>query len=145
MLFAHALRVSELCQLEWDNVDLKRGTLTVNRVKGGTPSTQYLDRFEINGLKGLRKADEYSRWVFTTERNQQFSPRGIHKIVAEAGQAAHFEFSIHPHMLRHSKGYQLANKGTDTRLIQGYLGHRNIQHTCLYTELDPRRFKGLER
>jgi type 1 fimbriae regulatory protein FimB/type 1 fimbriae regulatory protein FimE len=55
--------------------------------------------------------------------------------------AAGIEFPIHPHMLRHATGYKLANDGQDTRAIQHYLGHRNIQHTTRYTELAPDRFK----
>ena len=50
--------------------------------------------------------------------------------------------SVHPHMLRHGKGYQLASEGVDTRAIQAYMGHKNIQHTVLYTQLNPKRFKG---
>ena len=50
-------------------------------------------------------------------------------------------FSIHPHMLRHACGFKLANDGHDTRALQHYLGHRNIQHTVRYTEMAPDRFK----
>jgi type 1 fimbriae regulatory protein FimB len=54
------------------------------------------------------------------------------------GKAAGFDaLAIHPHMLRHACGYDLANRGNDTRLIQGFLGHQNIQHTVRYTELAP--------
>jgi site-specific recombinase XerD len=49
-------------------------------------------------------------------------------------------FPVHPHMLRHACGYYLASKGQDTRAIQAYLGHKNIQHTVRYTELAPGRF-----
>jgi site-specific recombinase XerD len=50
-----------------------------------------------------------------------------------------------PHMLRHACGFALANKGHDTRALQAYLGHRNIQHTVRYTELSPDRFKDFWR
>ena len=50
-------------------------------------------------------------------------------------------FPAHPHMLRHACGFALANKGHDTRALQAYLGHKNIQHTVRYTELSPTRFK----
>ena len=50
--------------------------------------------------------------------------------------------SVHPHMLRHACGFYLANKGMDTRAIQHYLGHRNMQHTVRYTQLDATRFVG---
>jgi hypothetical protein len=55
---------------------------------------------------------------------------------------AGFTFQAHPHMLRHACGYKLANDGVDTRALQHYLGHKNIQHTVRYTELAPDRFKG---
>ena len=61
--------------------------------------------------------------------------------IARAGELAAFPFPIHPHMLRHSAGYKLANDGHDTRAIQQYLRHRNITHTVRYTELSPERFK----
>jgi hypothetical protein len=61
-------------------------------------------------------------------------------MVERAGTAAKLGFKAHPHMLRHACGYKLANDGHDTRALQAYLGHRNIQHTVRYTELTPTRF-----
>jgi site-specific recombinase XerD len=66
-------------------------------------------------------------------------------MVARAGIEAGLELTVHPHMLRHGKGYQLASEGVDTRAIQAYMGHKNIQHTVLYTQLNPKRFKGFGR
>ena len=57
-------------------------------------------------------------------------------MVARLGVAAE-GFPKHPHMLRHACGFKLANDGVDTRSLQAYLGHRNIQHTVRYTELAP--------
>ena len=65
----------------------------------------------------------------------------VRKLLARAGESAKIGFPIHPHMLRHSTGYKLANDGHDTRPIQHYLGHKNIQHTVRYTELAAGRFK----
>jgi type 1 fimbriae regulatory protein FimB/type 1 fimbriae regulatory protein FimE len=59
----------------------------------------------------------------------------------KAARAAGINFPVHPHMLRHATGFYLVNTGQDTRAIQLYLGHRNIQHTLGYTELSPQRFK----
>ena len=64
-------------------------------------------------------------------------------MVRRLGDRAGFDFPVHPHQLRHACGYTLANKGTDTRTLQAYLGHRNIQHTVRYTELSPTRFRDL--
>jgi site-specific recombinase XerD len=74
-------------------------------------------------------------FVFTSERGAPFTTAGFAKLTERAGAAAKLPFKAHPHMLRHACGYALANKGHDTRAIQGWLGHRNIQHTVRYTEL----------
>jgi site-specific recombinase XerD len=79
------------------------------------------------------------------ERGTPFSNRGFQAMVERAARAAGFNMKIHPHMLRHSCGYKLANDGVDTRTIQTYLGHKSIQHTVRYTELAPTRFKSLFR
>ena len=81
--------------------------------------------------------------MFVSERHAPFTTGGFRKLVARLGVAAGFEFPVHPHMLRHACGFQLANRGTDTRTLQAYLGHKNIQHTVRYTELAPQRFRGL--
>jgi type 1 fimbriae regulatory protein FimB/type 1 fimbriae regulatory protein FimE len=81
--------------------------------------------------------------VFVSERGAPFDTSGIRKKIAQLGVAAGIDFPVHPHMLRHACGYHIANLGTDTRTLQAYLGHRNIQHTVKYTELSPARFKNL--
>ena len=69
----------------------------------------------------------------------------VRKLVARAGRKAKLGFPVHPHMLRHACGFALANAGHDTRAIQQYLGHKNIQHTVRYTELVPNRFRDFWR
>jgi site-specific recombinase XerD len=83
--------------------------------------------------------------VFVSERGAPFSAAGFAKLIERAGQAAGLGFKAHPHMLRHACGYKLANDGKDTRSLQAYLGHRNIQHTVKYTELSATRFKDFWR
>jgi hypothetical protein len=66
-------------------------------------------------------------------------------MIERVGAAADSGLKVHPHMLRHACGYALANAGHDTRALQAYLGHKNIQHTVRYTELAPTRFKDFWR
>jgi site-specific recombinase XerD len=82
-----------------------------------------------------------SRYVFVTERGGPATTAGFLKTIARTGEAAKLSFPIHPHMLRHSTGYKLANDGHDTRALQHYMGHKNIMHTVRYTEIAPNRFK----
>jgi type 1 fimbriae regulatory protein FimB/type 1 fimbriae regulatory protein FimE len=79
--------------------------------------------------------------VFVSERGGPFTTDSFNWTVKRAGQKAGLPFQVHAHMLRHSTGFKLAGDGQDTRSIQDYLGHKNIQHTVRYTELSPTRFK----
>src|SRR6476620_11778434 len=140
--YRHGLRAAELVTLRWDAIDFAHGRLHVRRLKGGSESVHPLSGRELRALRRLKREQEpTSPFVFTSERGAPFSTAGFRKLVARLGVAAKFEFPVHPHMLRHACGFALANKGVDTRSLQAYLGHRNIQHTVRYTELSPTRFK----
>ena len=141
LMFRHGLRVSEIVALQWDQVDLKKGLLHVVRLKNGTPSTHPVRGLELRALRQLKREYDASPYLFISERKAPLTDRAIRHIVARAGEIADFSFSIHPHMLRHSTGFYLANRGEDTRAIQSYLGHANIKNTVIYTELAPNRFK----
>ena len=144
--YRHGLRVSELVDLYWDQVDFRTATLHVRRVKKGTPSAHPIIGDEVRALRRLKREQQpKSPFVFTSERGAPFSTAGFARMVERAGIEAKFGFKAHPHMLRHACGYALANKGHDTRALQAYLGHRNIQHTVRYTELSPTRFKDFWR
>ena len=140
LMFRHALRVSEAVSLRWEQVDLKLGLLHVTRIKNGIPSTHPLRGVELRALRQLRREHPNSPYVFVSERNAPLTARTVRHICARAGERAKLGFSMHPHMLRHSTGFYLANKGQDTRAIQSYMGHANIKNTTLYTELSPKRF-----
>jgi integrase len=142
MAYRHALRASELCALRWDQVDLRAGLLHVRRLKNGTPSTHPLRGPELRALRAWKRSQGDSRpYLFSSLRGGPIARRTVHHVVAQAARSARIEFPVHPHMLRHATGFYLANQGHDTRAIQLYLGHKNIQHTVRYTELSPARFK----
>jgi type 1 fimbriae regulatory protein FimB/type 1 fimbriae regulatory protein FimE len=144
--YRHGLRVSELVDLRWDQVDFRTATLHVRRAKQGTPSTHPIIGDELRALRRLQREQEpKSPFVFTSERGAPFSTAGFARMIERAGVEAKFGFKPHAHMLRHACGYALANRGHDTRALQAYLGHRNIQHTVRYTELSPTRFKNFWR
>ena len=144
--YRHGLRAAELVDLRWEQVDFKTATLHVRRVKQGTPSTHPILGDELRALRRLqREQDLKSPFVFTSERGAPFSTAGFARMVERAGADARLGFKAHPHMLRHACGYALANRGHDTRALQAYLGHKNIQHTVRYTELSPKRFKNFWR
>jgi len=140
--FRHGLRASELCELQWSDVEFESATLHLRRAKGGAGGTHPLLGDELRGLRVLKR-DAKSPFIFVSERGAPFTVSGLQKMIERAGIEANMPFKVHPHMLRHAAGYVLANKGTDTRTLQSYLGHRSIQSTLRYTELAPGRFKNL--
>ena len=140
--YRHGLRVSEATDLRWEQVEFKHEVLHVRRLKNGAASTHPLGKEECRYLRNLRWLYPEGRHVFMSELNRPLKPSAVQKMIARAGRLAGIPFRVHPHMLRHACGYKLANDGQDTRAIQAYLGHRNINHTVRYTELSPERFRG---
>ena len=144
--YRHGLRASELVDLRWEQVDFRTATLHVRRAKQGTPSTHPILGDELRAVRRLQREQEpRSAYVFTSERGSPFTTAGFARMVERAGAETKLGFKVHPHMLRHACGYALANRGHDTRALQAYLGHKNIQHTVRYTELSPTRFKDFWR
>ena len=141
MAYRHGLRVSELIALKWSQIDLKQGLLHVIRRKNGVASTHPLFGPELRALRIVKRDYPDNDYVFMTERKTPITDSTFRKMLARAGKEAKLGMPIHPHMLRHSTGFKLANDGQDTRSIQHYLGHRNIQHTVRYTKISPVRFE----
>ncbi len=135
--YRHGLRACELCDLQWSQVDFNAGTLHVRRRNQGSPGTHPLQDDEIRALRRLQRGT----FVFLTERDGPMTPKAFHALLARIGRRAELPFPVHPHMLRHTCGYLLADKGHDIRSLQAYLGHKNIQHTVRYTEMAPDRFR----
>jgi integrase len=142
LAFRHGLRAAEVCDLRWEQVDFKTASLHVRRLKNGTPSTHPLTGRELRALRRHQRVSEKSPFIFVSERGAPLSAPGFSRLVERATVSAKLGIKAHAHMLRHACGYKLANDGHDTRALQAYLGHRNIQNTTRYTALAQDRFKG---
>ena len=123
MMYRHGLRVGEAVNLKWDQVDLHTAKLHVNRLKNGDASVHFIEGDELRALRKLQRDYPDSPFLFCSERDGPLSPRTVHAIVARAGAKAGIKFPVHPHQLRHARGFRLAQDGADTRAIQAYLGH----------------------
>jgi type 1 fimbriae regulatory protein FimB len=150
LMFRHGLRVSELCAMKLSDINVETKELHVNRLKGcdGGPHELYngeppaVKAWLIKRAKMEPPAD--CDTLFISERRKPLSRCTVWVMIGRLATAAGLEhLEIHPHMLRHSCGYALVNKGTDIRIIQGYLGHRSISSTVRYTNLDRKRFAKL--
>lgn len=149
MAYRHGLRVSELIDIRLKDLDLDSARIFVRRVKGSLSTHQPIEGDELRAIRAwLRERESYptadSNYLFLSERGP-LTRQAINYLVTETGKRSKLNFDINPHMLRHSTGYYLANKGYDTRLIQDYLGHKNIMHTVRYTRTAANRFEHLWR
>jgi type 1 fimbriae regulatory protein FimB len=149
LAYRHGLRVSELVGMRLDQLDWSTAHLWVARKKGSLSTQHPLDGDELRALRAWfrvreRHPSRHLPYVFLSERGP-CTRQMFNYLVAAIGQRAGLLMHVHPHMLRHSCGYALANKGRDTRLIQDYLGHKNVQHTVRYTRTAAVRFDGLWR
>jgi type 1 fimbriae regulatory protein FimB len=149
LMFRHGLRVSEACSLKLSQVDTESRVLHVARLKQGLSTTQPLRGDELRSIKAWltvrAKMKPETDVFFISERRKALSRKTVWLAIRTYGQLAGLPLDAHPHMLRHACGFALADQGADTRLIQDYLGHRNIQHTVRYTATNPARFERLWR
>ena len=149
LMFRHGFRVSEACSLALSQVDIESRLLHVVRLKKGLSTTHPLRRDEVRAVKAwlavrARMQVEVEAF-FVSERRNPLSRKTVFVAIRKYGELAGLPLATHPHMLRHACGFALADQGADTRLIQDYLGHRNIQHTVMYTAANPARFEKLWR
>ncbi|EFI5218649.1 tyrosine-type recombinase/integrase [Escherichia coli] len=148
MGYLHGFRASELLGIKLSDIDLQAGNLNIRRLKNGLSTQHPLQRQEVQSIRRWLKlrdewAEEGCEWLFISRKSRPLSRQQFWNIVKKAGQLSSLTVQTHPHMLRHSCGYALAGKGADTRLIQDYLGHRNIHHTVRYTAGSAERFRGI--
>lgn len=146
MAFLHGLRVSELTSLTLNDYDPFSRSIYIRRLKGGLSTSHPLLRDEYHSLdlwlkERKNNSGVSSPWIFLTRQGKKMSRQRFYQILKYYGSLSEISVPIHPHMLRHACGYSLAEKGNDTRIIQDYLGHRNIRHTVIYTATNPNRFR----
>lgn len=147
--FRHGMRISELLALRYQDMDLYAGRINIQRLKNGFSTIHPLMPDELEAIRIWTRVR--STWrgaaeteaVFLSRKGGAMSRQQAYRIVRAAGERAGTVTSTTPHMLRHACGYELAERGADTRLIQDYLGHRNIRHTVRYTASNAARFFGL--
>lgn len=149
LMFRHGLRVSEACGLQLSQVDIESRILHVQRLKKGLSTTHPLRTDELRTIKAWlverKRLKPEGDAFFVSERRTPLNRKTAWLAIRTYGEKAELSVSAHPHMLRHACGFALADQGADTRLIQDYLGHRNIQHTVIYTATNPARFEKLWR
>ena len=142
------MRESELCNLRLDQIDFEQAKIHIKRLKGSNSFSHPIAGDELRLIRRyirtkVGKAGSGLPWLFVSERGNQLSRFTVIKTIQSCRIEAGFTKNITPHMLRHGCGYYLANKGYDLRIIQDYLGHKNVQNTVIYTRLSGKQFEGM--
>jgi type 1 fimbriae regulatory protein FimB len=142
LAYKHGMRASEVCNLRLDDVDMKNGSIIVERLKGSLRTSQALTEHRgeplLNEFKALRewlrqRPDDGSDFLFTSQkggrldRSQFF--RLFQAIASEAGLSAEKQ---HPHALKHSIASHLVSANVNLALVKQQLGHKSISSTMRY-------------
>src|SRR5438067_1260998 len=113
MLYRHGLRVSEAIGLRRDDVDLDRARIWVRRLKNGLAVEQPITGDELRAIRRyLATRSDRLPWLFVSERRQPLTRQSVNYLITTAAKRAGLP-PVHPHMLRHSCGFALANRGYD--------------------------------
>lgn len=143
MIYRHGLRVSEAITIKKSDVNVKESRIWINRLKNGLSVEHPISGDELRAIKRyFNSREDNLPWIFVNERGLPLTRQAVNYIIAVAAEKAKLQ-NVHPHTLRHSCGFYLANKGYDLRLIQDYLGHRDPKHTAHYTRVVSKRFEKL--
>lgn len=150
MLFSTGLRVSELCNLGIDDINLKRGEFSV-RGKGGkirvvfvsdsakTALANYLEKRDVASSRRSRDNLKLSDKLFPV------TARSIQRMIKKYAVAAGISKKVTPHVLRHAFATDLLQNGADLRSVQVMLGHANISTTQIYTHFTDKQLKEVHK
>ncbi len=128
LLYGAGLRVSEACELKWENLNLAQKSLLILG-KGQKERLIQIPIFLVQSLQAHLSKDIYV-WGC-----HALNPRLAYQWIQDFGKEAGLLRPIHPHMLRHSYATHMLSSGSDLRILQELLGHSNLQATQKYTHL----------
>jgi integrase len=144
--YAHALRPSEGCNLQWGQIMFDSSQIAIPRLKNGRDCLHPLWDREIRLLKKLKKErNGNSQYCFLTERGDVMSVKAFQNLLEKVGKIAGIPFKAHPHMLRHSLPTKLSNEGVNTATLQAFVGHVSIGNTARYIHQASGAFQGFFR
>jgi type 1 fimbriae regulatory protein FimB len=137
LIYRHGMRSSEGVNLRWSEIDLHGGVLHIASVNGGDADrTHHLADDELRDLHRLREQATGS-YVFETTRGIPLTVEALQSIIREAGKLAKLDVRSFPDMLRRSTAFALVNDGVDKRLVQAFLGQKDVRRSAPDSAIPP--------
>ncbi len=147
LLYGCGLRVSELCRINMDDLDLKGGSVLVlgkgakeRRLPLHDLVIDALVRYLSEGRQALIKENTPATAIFLNRVGRRLGPRDVRRILD-----LRFDQPVHPHALRHSFATHLLDGGADLRIVQELLGHSSLETTQIYTHVSKERLAAVYR
>ena len=142
MAYGTGMRVSELINLKWQDIDFQRNIIHIKRAKGKKDRIVMLSPKIKKALNSLFIKKE--GYVFLSNRKKKYTTRTIEKIVDNAKVKAGIKKKVSPHTLRHSFATHLLENGTDIHYIRELLGHSDIDTTLIYTRVSNKNIRNIK-
>ena len=148
LAYATGMRVTEIINLNCDDVNLKEGFVTCSNqnkqrnIPIGTISAKALKEY-IDNARPIRVKDENEEALFVNINGKRLTRQGFWKIVKYYKEQAHISKDITPHVLRHSFATHLLQNGADLKAIQTMLGHSDISSTQVYMQFQNQGLKNV--
>lgn len=153
MLYGTGIRVSELCQIQLQDLDFSIGTVLVNGkgkkqryVPFGSFVSQSVASYIQDGRQKLMEklqGENSHPYLFVNHRGKPLTPRGVRYILNQLFEDSAVKLHLHPHMLRHSFATHLLNRGADLRSVQELLGHSHLSSTQIYTHVSKEQLRNV--
>lgn len=151
LLFSTGLRVSELCKLDRDKIDLDRREFGITG-KGGRARVVFLSAraSEWISLYMAARKDHFSPLfvrhkgkmeITSDDEKMRLTPRSVQRLVKKYSRKVKLPIEASPHTIRHSFATDLLIAGADLRSVQEMLGHKNVATTQIYTHVTNKRLK----
>ncbi len=142
LAYKHGLRASEVCNLRLDDVDMKNGSIVIDRLKGSLRTTQAMTEHRgeplLNEIKALRewlrqRVDDGSDFLFTSQKGGRLDRSQIFRLFRAIAVQAELPLEKrHPHALKHSIASHLVSANVNLALVRQQLGHKSIGSTMRY-------------
>ncbi len=140
-LYYAGMRLNEVRNIRWEDVDFEREIIHIKVAKGDKERVVFLHPNLKNTLEVYGRGQK--GYIFISQRGSKYSPKSIQLIVKNAAKRARINKNVTPHTLRHSFATHLLEGGADIRYIQQLLGHKNLKTTQIYTHVANKDIKNL--